>query len=78
MRSALSTLALGVAACLAACGQRAQEQAADQDMTIEDNFAAGELPANAEIETLPPDESSGTSTADLNSGVDNDNLSNGH
>ena len=77
MRNALSILPLGLTACLAAaCGQKAHEQGTDQDMTIENNLVGGQLPANAEIETLPPDESSGIPTADLNSGEVDDNLSN--
>ncbi len=43
----------------------------NQDMPIEGNLAAGELPANADIETLPPDESSETSSDELAKGSDN-------
>jgi hypothetical protein len=50
-------------------------------MSIDGNLAEGQLPANADIETLPPDESSGTSSGELNSGEDNpdvNDLSNSH
>jgi hypothetical protein len=50
-------------------------------MSIDGNLAEGQLPANAEIETLPPDESTGTSSGELNSGEDGadvNDLSNSH
>lgn len=57
---------------LAACGKKASEQAtANQDLSIDGNLAYGQLPENADIETLPPDESSETSSGELNSGDDN-------
>jgi hypothetical protein len=83
MRNAARTLILALeAAALAACNrQPSQNEAASQEMSIDGNLAAGQLPANAEIETLPPDESSGTSSGELNSGQDNpdvNDLSNSH
>ncbi len=82
MRNAARILILFPAAVIAACGSKApQNEAASQDMAIESNLADGELPANAEIETLPPDESSGTSSGELNSGDDSpdvNDLSNSH
>jgi hypothetical protein len=57
------------AAALAACQQHPQPTD-NQDLSIEGNLAAGQLPANADIETLPPDESSETSTGELNAGDD--------
>jgi hypothetical protein len=70
------------AAALLACGkQAAQNQAASQEMSVEGNLAQGQLPANAEIETLPPDESSETSNSELAKGDDNpdvNDLSNSH
>lgn len=83
MRNAAKTLILALeAAALAACNkQPSQNEAASQEMSIDGNLAAGQLPANAEIETLPPDESSGTSSGELNSGQDNpdvNDLSNSH
>ncbi len=82
MRNAASVLiiALGVAA-VAACNKQPAGQAANQDISVEGNLAYGQLPANAEIETLPPDESSETSSGELNAGDDNpdvNDLSNSH
>jgi ABC-type uncharacterized transport system auxiliary subunit len=81
MRAALSMLLLTAAALvLPACGKK-QNQAENQDMSVEGNLAYGQLPANAQIETLPPDESSGTSSGELNADEDNpdvNNLGNSH
>jgi hypothetical protein len=71
-------LALGAAA-LAACHKAQPQQ--NQPMTIDDNVVASDLPDNAEIETLPPDESSVTSNGELVKGDDNpdvNDLGNGH
>ena len=72
MRNAarLLILAVGVAA-LAACHRQPQNQAATQDMSIEDNLSANGADYSANIETLPPDESSTTSSGELNQGDDN-------
>jgi hypothetical protein len=40
-------------------------------MSIDDDVVNGGMPANADIEALPPDESSGTPTNELASGEDN-------
>ena len=78
---------LPVVSCLivlafAACQkQQPRQQAGNQDMSVEGNLAYGQLPANAEIETLPPDESSETSSGELNAGDDNpdvNDLGNSH
>jgi predicted small lipoprotein YifL len=62
-------LALGVVA-VAACHKQPQPTAAaNQDMTIEANLNSAEA-NNAEIETLPPDESSATPSNQLQSGDD--------
>ena len=81
MRNAARILILAAVAT-AACGKQQQTQP-DQngDMSLESNIAAGQLPANAEIETLPPDESSETSSRELNAGEDNpdvNDLGNSH
>lgn len=61
MRAA-TILALGAALLLtAACGQERSEQ----NIAIDNNFA------NADIEALPPDESSTTPTAELENGAAN-------
>lgn len=82
MRNAarIITLAFGAAA-LAACHKQPASQAESQDMSIEGNLAYGQLPANADIETLPPDESSETSNGELAAGQDNpdvNDLGNSH
>lgn len=62
----VGTLALG------AChGKPAANQAANQNLSVDDNLASSGLPANAEIETLPPDESSEASNGELSNGQDN-------
>lgn len=85
MRNAASVLMFVFAAgALVACNKHpAQNQAADQEISIEDNLGqpAGELPANAEIETLPADESSATPSNQLQTGYDNpdvNDLGNSH
>jgi len=49
---------------MAACGKEQRSQ--DQNIVID----SGNIPANADIEALPPDESSGTSTEELANGAD--------
>ncbi len=70
------------AATLTACGKgAAQNDAANGDMPIESNLAGGQIPANADIETLPPDESSETPSGELESGAASpqvNDLSNAH
>jgi len=64
------TVALGAAA-IAACHKQPQETAsANQDVSMEDNLSSGQIPENAQIETLPPDESSTTPSNQLQSGDD--------
>ena len=80
MRNAASILALILAAsAITACGK--SQSAENTEMTIDGNVAAGELPPNAEIETLPPDESSVASNGELAKGDDNpdvNDLGNSH
>jgi hypothetical protein len=72
MRNADKILILAIcAAALLACHRQPKPQADNQEMSIESNLADGQPQSNAEIETLPPDESSGTSTGELNAGDDN-------
>jgi hypothetical protein len=82
MRNAAKVLILGFGVlALAACQKQSSQAEANQDISIEGNLAEGQLPANAEIETLPPDESSATSSGELNAGEDNpdvNELSNAH
>ena len=42
-----------------------------QDLSIDDNLSSGQLPGNAQIETLPPDEGSTTPSNQLQNGYDN-------
>jgi hypothetical protein len=83
MPNAAKILILCISAgALAACGSKqSRNEAASQEMSIESNLADGQLPPDAEIETLPPDESSGTSSGELNAGDDSpdvNDLSNSH
>jgi hypothetical protein len=80
MRNAARILILtfGLAG-LAACQKAAQRQ--NQDVAVDDNLASGQLPPGADIETLPPDESSVDSNGELSKGDDNpdvNDLGNGH
>jgi hypothetical protein len=63
--------ALGAVAVAACHKQPQQSAAANQDMSVDDNLTSGQLPGNAEIETLPPDESSTTPSNQLQNGYDN-------
>ena len=82
MRNAAKILILGVGLVgFGACHRQPKPQVDNQEMSIESNVAEGQIPANADIETLPPDESSGTSSRELNAGDDNpdvNDLSNSH
>jgi hypothetical protein len=73
MRNAAKILILGWGTiALAACNkQPSANDAANQEMSIDDNISTGELPANADVETLPPDESSEASNGELATGEDN-------
>lgn len=67
-------MALGAAA-LTACHKAQPVQ--NNEMSIDDNLSTAGLPANAEIETLPPDESSVTSNGELVKGDDNPDVNEG-
>lgn len=74
MPNAAKILILGLcASALVACHsqQHQANNAANQDLSIDDNTSAGQLPTNAEVETLPPDESSEASNGELATGQDN-------
>ncbi|HEX3424009.1 MAG TPA: hypothetical protein VHS33_11500 [Sphingomicrobium sp.] len=60
----LSTLALG------AC-QRQQQKAQDQNIAIDEGIPDNQIAENADIETLPADESSATPSNQLQNGFDN-------
>ena len=70
MRNAARILVLTLdALALAACSKAQPEQ--NNAMSVDDNLVMGELPANADIETLPPDESSVDTNGELVAGDDN-------
>lgn len=66
MRSVIKLVALAGVMALAACHPKAQ-QSHEQNVLID----SGNIPANADIEELPADESSGTSSTELENGDDN-------
>lgn len=70
MRNAARILILGSLGLAACHGKQAANQA-NQDLSVDDNLTSSQLPANAEIETLPPDESSEASNRELSRGQDN-------
>lgn len=72
MRNAPKALTLVLAAAaIAACHKQPQQTAsANQDISMEDNLSSVQIPDNAQIETLPPDESSTTPSNQLQSGDD--------
>ena len=75
MRNAAKVLILASSvAALAACNKQQQNQAATQDMSIDDNLSSSGADSNAQIETLPPDESSTTPSGELNEGQDNPDI----
>jgi hypothetical protein len=65
MRAAVMALMLASAA-LAGC----QKKQAEENIVI-----TNEIPANADVEALPPDESVGTPTEELANGADNADVS---
>ena len=73
MRNAARILIVAFGAtALAACSkQPSHNEAAGQEMSIDGNLAQGQIPPNAEIETLPPDESSVDTNGELVAGDDN-------
>ena len=72
MPNAKSAIFLATALlALPACHRQQQEQAQNQDMTADQGVAENQLPANADIETLPADESSATPSNQLENGADN-------
>jgi len=64
--AALAAAALSLAGC-----QKGQPQAQDQNMSLDSGVPSNEVLANADIETLPADESSATPSNQLQNGFDN-------
>jgi hypothetical protein len=54
-----------------ACHKSQEQQAQDQTMAIDEGVPQNQVAGNAEIETLPPDESSATPSNQLQNGFDN-------
>lgn len=64
--------ALAVAALLlGACQKHQQQQAQDQNIAIDEGISDNQIAGNADIETLPADESSATPSNQLQNGFDN-------
>ena len=74
-------MVLSVTAVAGCHKQAAQNRADNQDIAIEDNLTTSSVPDNAQIETLPADESSSTPSNQLQTGYDNpevNDLGNSH
>lgn len=68
MPNARIIVALGIAAlALGACNK---QQQTDQNISIDDGVPDNQVTGNADIETLPPDESSTTPSNQLQNGFD--------
>ncbi|GAA3893546.1 hypothetical protein GCM10022276_10930 [Sphingomonas limnosediminicola] len=66
MRAAFKLLILAMSAGAVVACHKAETPPQDQNIVIDD----GNIPANADIETLPADESSGTTANELANGDD--------
>ena len=73
MRNAKMIIAVAAAGlALAGCHkQQSQQAAADQNLSLDSGVPSNEVLANADIETLPADESSATPSNQLQNGYDN-------
>jgi hypothetical protein len=71
MRARIVTLLLAATALIVPACHRKQQLAEQQNMSIDDEVATNGMPANADIEAVPADESSGTPTNQLDNGFDN-------
>jgi uncharacterized protein YcfL len=77
MRNAKSPIAGGIATLaiaallLGACQNHQQQQAQDQNIAIDEGIPDNQIVGNADIETLPADESSATPSNQLQNGFDN-------
>lgn len=58
------------AAAMGACNKSPDKQAQDQTMAIDEGVAQNQVAGNADIETLPADESSTTPSNQLQNGFD--------
>jgi len=72
MRNAKMIIAAATAGlALAGCHKQSQQAAADQNLSMDSGVPSNEVLANADIETLPADESSATPSNQLQNGFDN-------
>jgi hypothetical protein len=71
MRAAPTLAILALLAGTATACHQGQQQAEEQNISIDDATTGNGIPANADVETLPPDESSETSSTELQNGQDN-------
>jgi uncharacterized lipoprotein len=72
MRDAIKPVLLAAAVlALAACHKQQPQAQQEQNIAIDEDGLSNGMPANADIEELPPDESSGTSSNELETGEDN-------
>lgn len=65
--SALALLGLA----LGACQKQQQQNTQDQNIAIDEGIPSNQVAGNADIETLPADESSATPSNQLQNGFDN-------
>ena len=83
MQNAAKILILACAAiAITACSKKAPQQTDENQLMSPDaNLSSGQIPPNAQIETLPPDESSEATNGELSTGDDNpdvNDLGNSH
>jgi hypothetical protein len=72
MRNARTILAIGIAALALGACNKPKAETNDADMSIDEGVPTNQVTAgNAEIETLPADESSTTPSNQLQNGFDN-------
>jgi hypothetical protein len=72
MPNARMIAAFGIAAlALGACQKQQQQQQPDQNISVDAGVPDNQMAGNADIETLPPDESSTTPSNQLQNGFDN-------
>jgi ABC-type uncharacterized transport system auxiliary subunit len=71
MRAALKLITIAAFAAAASACHKQDAQAQNQNLGIDESGMSNGLPANADVETLPPDESSETPSNELANGSDN-------
>ena len=71
MRNARMSLAIGIAVLAVGACNKQQQQPKDQNIAIDAGVPDNGMAGNAQIETLPADESSTTPSNQLQNGYDN-------